>query len=306
MHGFPLRDAPPWAGLLAICAARPRRARRRAAPRRPRLAAGVGARSLGGLLRGRDRRRVRPRDGPRAGRAPAWRAPSGSSPASPRATGSRAASGDASAARTSVLEGMVRARTAELRETQLEIVQPARAGGRVARRRHRPPHRADEPHVRGARAGGRHERGRGRGAPARQRAARRGQDRHPRRRPPEAGAARRRRDRDDAPAHGHRRVDPRRLVVAADPTRRGDRADASRALGRNRLPGGPRGRGDPALRAGSRPSATSSTRSSPRDRTRRAGPSRPRSSRSRTSAVPISTPVSSGSSSPWRPRWPRS
>ena len=49
--------------------------------------------------------------------------------------------------------------------------------------------------------------------------------------------------------HDDRRGDPRRLALAADPARRGDRALAPRALGRHRLSRRPGRRGDPARRA---------------------------------------------------------
>ena len=49
-------------------------------------------------------------------------------------------------------------------------------------------------------------------------------------------------------------------------------AHAPRALGRHRLPARPGRRGDPARRAGSRPSATSTTRSSTSARTSAPGP----------------------------------
>ena len=59
---------------------------------------------------------------------------------------------------------------------------------------------------------------------------------------------------------------------------RGDRALAPRALGRRRVPGRPRGGGDPARRAARRRSRTCSTCSSTSGRTRRPGRSRTRRS----------------------------
>ena len=139
-------------------------------------------------------------------------------------------------ATTTCSRSAVRERTAELRETQLEIIQRLAPGGRVARRGHRRAHRAHQPHVRA--------RSRSRSgmtateaellAP-RERAARRRQDRHPRRDPAQARQARRarsgtlmRRHTTIGAAH------PRRLALAAHPHGRGDRAHPPRALGRRR------------------------------------------------------------------------
>ena len=126
---------------------------------------------------------------------------------------------------------------------------PARRGGGVARRRDRRAHRAHGPALRAARARGRHDHRAGRAAAPRQRAARRRQGRHQRRHPAEAGQARPRRVGHDEDPHHDRREHPVRLALRARAARGADRAQPPRALGRQRLPAGPRGRPDPARRA---------------------------------------------------------
>ena len=165
LHRIPLRDAPGWARP-----ARDPAARRRARFRRPAHRAPLAAASPSPVAR----RRLRRRRAARLRRAGGW-----SPVAEPlfalvlstaehdrRRHAPSAASAAGSREHNDLLEQRVRERTAELRDTQLEIVRRLAPGRRVARRRHRRAHRAHEPPLRAARARARPERGRGRAARA--------------------------------------------------------------------------------------------------------------------------------------------
>ena len=108
------------------------------------------------------------------------------------------------------------------------------------------PRRRPVGHHRPAPGAARH---RGRADPPRRAAARRRQDRDPRRHPGQAGQADRRRVRRDEDPHHHRCPDARRGRVRAARDGRGDRADPPREMGRQRLPRRPGRRGDPDRRA---------------------------------------------------------
>ena len=135
---------------------------------------------------------------------------------------------------------------------------PARPA-RGRRRVHRPPHRGR----RRALGPRRRADGRRRGHAARDRAgraaARHRQDRRARRDHQQARPAGRRRVGDHATAHRRGPADARPGRRPAR-ERRPRRARLARALGRRRLPGRPRRRGDPASRPGSSPPATRTTR----------------------------------------------
>ena len=186
-HGLPLRDMPRWVNLLAILALGllPALASLRV---RALLAALLAPGAAVGLARRRPARlRPRPRAG---GRRAALRPRARHRGHHRRRLPRRAPPAPSLRVRNEVLEEAVHERTAELRETQLEIIQRLAARDRVARRGDRAAPRAHRPAVRAGRARAGPDRGRGRDAAPREPAARRGQDRHARRDPHQARQAR--------------------------------------------------------------------------------------------------------------------
>ena len=272
LHGLPLSSAPPWLDVLLILLAAASRAADRPA----------GARHGRGTGRPRARRGVRRRPPsspsstapcwPRRARWQRWRCP----PSRPwrSATCSRASSASGSRRSTTCS----RSRSASARAScgppswrsssgsaQAVESRDEETGEHIERIAQMCP---------SARPGRRPGRRRGRAAAARERDARRRQDRDPRRHPAQARPADSGRARGHAAPHRRRRRPARRLALPRRPARRGDRTHAPRALERGGLPGRPRGRGHPARRSHHPRSATSTTPSSRPVRTSPRGPSR--------------------------------
>ena len=134
---------------------------------------------------------------------------------------------------------------ARARAVAVRDARPAGRGRRAPRRRHRPAYASGRRAVGEDRRAPRAARRPARPRPARRRPARRRQDRDPRRGARQARQADQGRVRAHEDAHHGGSADARRERVRARRHGRGDRADAPREVGRQRLPGGPGGGRDP-------------------------------------------------------------